>query len=62
MQLSGVFLDVAACPACRGKFAADFEAETLNCVNPACQLSYPVIDNIPMLTAEHATRVTDAAD
>ncbi|MDO4783805.1 MAG: Trm112 family protein [Propionibacteriaceae bacterium] len=55
-ELSPAFLAIAACPACRTRFAVDYEANELVCTNPACGLAYPVRDGIPILLIDQARR------
>ena len=54
LNLSPEFLAIAACPACRAKFAVDYDARELVCTNQDCALAYPVRDGIPVLLIDQA--------
>ena len=55
-MISPRFLEVAACPACHGGLAIDYDASALICTNTACGLAYPVRDGIPILLVDEARR------
>lgn len=54
LGLSPEFLEIAACPACHGEFAVDYEASELVCTAGDCGLRYPVVDGIPVLLVDQA--------
>lgn len=54
--LTPAFLAIVACPACRAKFAVDYEVDELICTNPACGLAYPIRGGIPILLIDEARR------
>ena len=43
---------ILVCPACRGILQFDEEASKLNCL--PCELSYPVINDIPVMLVDKA--------
>jgi uncharacterized protein YbaR (Trm112 family) len=45
-------MEILVCPACRGTLQFDEEAAQLNCL--PCELSYPVIHDIPVMLVEKA--------
>ena len=52
MELSKDLLEILACPQCKGPLDVDQEQERLIC--PACQLAYPVRDDIPVMLVDEA--------
>ena len=51
MAIDAEFLEILACPACKGELALIGE-ERLHCA--ACRRSYPVRDDIPILLLDEA--------
>ncbi len=64
MELDGTLLEILACPVCLGGFipleSSGENREGLFC--PACQLIYPVRENIPVLLQSEAVSLKDWAD
>ncbi len=56
MELSPAFLEIAACPACHGRFAVDYDTHELVCASPTCALAYPVRDGVPVLLIDEARK------
>lgn len=54
LGLTSQFMEIAACPACHGGFAIDYEVAELICVG--CGLAYPVRDGIPILLVDQARK------
>lgn len=52
MKLADELLDILACPQCKGGLTVDEKNERLVC--PACQLAYPVRDDIPVMLLDEA--------
>lgn len=53
MNLDKEFLNLLACPACRGEVEPLQEGETINGLHcPKCALVYPVRENIPVMLKE----------
>lgn len=57
MALNKELLDILACPVCRGPVTPLDNETGLEC--PACDLVYPVRDNIPIMLQEEAIRKED---
>jgi uncharacterized protein YbaR (Trm112 family) len=55
MTIDPAFLEILACPACRGPLAEDPDSGALSC--GACRLSFPVEDGIPDLVVEEASPI-----
>lgn len=53
MTLSPQLLAILVCPKCKGKLEYRPDESTLVC--HACQLRYPVRDDIPIMLADEAT-------
>ena len=52
MPLDPKLLDIIACPKCKGRLEMKPDESALLC--QACQLAYPVVDDIPDLIIEDA--------
>ncbi len=52
MNLDPGLLDILVCPQCRDRLFVDHDASELVC--QACQLAYPVIDDIPTMLVHEA--------
>ena len=52
MNLDPGLLDILACPQCRSTLFVDDEAGELVC--NACQLAYPVRDDVPVMLVDEA--------
>jgi uncharacterized protein YbaR (Trm112 family) len=52
MKLSQDLLKILACPKCKGAVKVDEDNERLVC--EACQLAYPVRDDIPVMLIDEA--------
>jgi uncharacterized protein YbaR (Trm112 family) len=55
MALSQELLDILACPKCKGKIRLNEGATGLTC--DACQLRYPIRDDIPVMLIDEAERL-----
>jgi uncharacterized protein YbaR (Trm112 family) len=53
MSLSPQLLAILVCPKCKGKL--DYRESESGLVCPACQVRYPVRDNIPIMLIDEAT-------
>ena len=53
MALSKELLDILVCPKCKGELELTPNQDALNC--QACQLSYPIKDDIPVMLIDEAT-------
>ena len=51
-MIDAAFLDVLACPKCKGGLKAVPEQSALHC--PTCRVRYPVRDGIPILLEDEA--------
>lgn len=52
MTLQPEFLEMLACPVCKGELAISPDGSALVCGN--CRVSYPIEDDIPILIADRA--------
>lgn len=52
MTLDPEFLELLACPVCKGPLAELADPEALRCER--CRLDYPIEDGIPVLLADRA--------
>ena len=52
MTLSPQLLSILVCPKCRGELEYREQQSSLVC--PACKLSYPVRDDIPIMLVDEA--------
>jgi uncharacterized protein YbaR (Trm112 family) len=57
MTLSKELLDILACPQCKGMVTYAPEAGEISC--NACQLAFPVRDNIPVMLIDEARPLSD---
>ncbi len=55
MGLSKELLDILACPKCKGDVRLNDKQDGLVC--QACQLMYPIKDDIPVMLVEEAIRL-----
>jgi uncharacterized protein len=55
MVLSAALLSILACPKCKGELTYRPEKPSLDC--PACALSYPVRDDIPVMLVDEAEKL-----
>jgi uncharacterized protein YbaR (Trm112 family) len=55
-MLSRDFLDVLACPVCKGKIE-EVENKKLLCLS--CYRAYPIMDGIPVMLEEEAEQLTE---
>ena len=53
MTLSEQLLEILVCPKCKGDL--DYRPDESTLVCPACRLSYPVRDDIPIMLIDEAT-------
>ena len=53
-------LDILACPACKGELTYDEGNQKLIC--QACQLRYPIRDDIPIMLVDQAERFSTEAN
>lgn len=60
MNLDPELLQIVVCPACRGSLDPRPESATLRCTQ--CGLGYPVVDDIPVLLVDEATRDEAGSD
>ncbi len=47
-------LDILACPKCKADIEYDEENQKLKCLNPDCELIYPIRDGIPVMLIDEA--------
>jgi hypothetical protein len=52
MALKKELLDILACPKCKGDVQLNQAGDGIDC--PACRLTYPVRDEIPVMLIEEA--------
>ncbi len=57
-MVSRELLDILVCPACKGDLVYEQEPERLIC--RACQLAYPVKDDIPIMLVDEAESLGSA--
>ena len=57
MALSQELLAILACPACRGEVRLLEDGSGLVC--PVCRLKYPVRDDIPVMLADEAEKISE---
>jgi len=51
-MLDKALLELIVCPECKKKLDYDIKKHSLTC--PACQLAYPIHNDIPVLLSEEA--------
>jgi uncharacterized protein YbaR (Trm112 family) len=56
-MLSYEFLDILACPACKGTLAKPEDGNSFLCI--PCNLKYPVINGIPVMLVNEAIKIQD---
>jgi uncharacterized protein len=56
MPLNKKLLDILICPKCRGKVRLDEKTNGLIC--DQCKLLYEIKDDIPVMLAEEATKIS----
>lgn len=54
MAISPELLEILRCPQCKSKVAINPDKSGLKCVNPECELVYPIRDEIPVMLIEEA--------
>ncbi|MCE5245736.1 MAG: Trm112 family protein [Candidatus Polarisedimenticolia bacterium] len=59
MPVEPWFLELLACPVCRGKLVEAADEDGLVCA--ACRVLYPIVDEVPQLLPESG-RPLDGAD
>ena len=57
MSLSQDLLAILACPKCKGPVKVDDEEKFILCA--ACNLRYPVVDDIPVMLIDEAAPLRD---
>lgn len=55
MTLDPEFLEILACPDCKGPLVPTPDSAALVCER--CRLSFPIEDDIPILLVDQATRL-----
>ena len=55
MAMSPELLEILRCPQCKSRVQIDDAETRLKCVNPECNLVYPIRDEIPVMLVEEAT-------
>jgi uncharacterized protein YbaR (Trm112 family) len=55
MPISQELLDILACPKCKGDIRLNESGDGLIC--DACQLMYPIKDDIPVMLIDEAIRL-----
>ena len=58
MPVEPWFLELLACPVCRGKLAEAADEDGLVCA--ACRVLYPIVDEVPQLLPESGRPLDDA--
>ena len=58
-MISKELLDILVCPACKGDLQYEQSPERLICA--ACQLAYPVKEDIPIMLVDEAEKLGDSA-
>ena len=53
MAISQDFLEILACPACKGRVELNVDSTGLKCVD--CHRLYPIRDDIPVMLVDEAT-------
>jgi hypothetical protein len=53
--MDNALLEILACPACKGKLQYKKESQELIC--KACQLAYPIKNDIPVMLIEEAREI-----
>lgn len=53
MTVSKELLEILACPKCKGAVRVSETGTTIIC--DSCRLSYPVVDDIPVMLVDEAT-------
>jgi len=57
MSINKKLLEILICPQCRGKVRFDENANAIIC--DRCKLGYEVKDDIPVMLAEEARKISD---
>ncbi len=55
MAISPELLKILRCPKCKSEVKIKDDQSSLKCVNPECNLVYPIRDEIPVMLVEEAT-------
>ncbi len=54
MAISPELLEILRCPKCKSKVELKSDESGLKCINPECNLVYPIRDEIPVMLIEEA--------
>lgn len=57
MPVSKELLDILVCPKCKGDLKLDDDQSGLICY--ACNLKYPIIDDIPVMLIDEAIKIDE---
>ena len=55
MTISPELLEILRCPKCKTRLELKKDQTGLKCLNPECNLVYPIRDEIPVMLVEEAT-------
>ena len=55
-MISPELLNILRCPQCKSTVEAIENETKLKCTNPECSLIYPIVDDIPVMIVEEATK------
>ena len=58
-ELNPLLLEILACPKCKSGLTLRADDHEFACDSPTCGLVYPIIDGIPVLLVDEATRPSD---
>jgi uncharacterized protein YbaR (Trm112 family) len=59
MTLSRQLIEILACPKCKGAISLDESQQQIIC--GACQIAFPIRDDIPVMLIDEAVPLEDAA-
>ncbi len=57
MAISKELLDILACPQCKGHLELEKDGSGLVC--HACNLKFPIVDDIPVMLIDEATKLNE---